>query len=379
MTVTKSLIALTLMTPSIVFAKSDFVFESTREAQSLQCLNDLPPTTELGGFDELVPYVLAAPDQEDAGTCLYMSVTGIAEWWLARMNPESSRVHDGPLDLSERYTINIAGSYEEDHTGLRNWRTDTITLFNRVGYKAVRNTSFRFTKGWFTGSINDNNATPSSPNAPGATYSSDFNWIDQREHIKDGWMNMPIFTTRILFEDPARNQWNIGVTPTEIVEQVKAALFVNKAPVQVIYNHNGYWHSVYVIGYNDNQDNGNCEFTRNFRLKIADHAKEFRDAAENATTPGDFEYWNTRAKRAEEARDKIEDLWRERNGCSSRQGVFYVRDSIYPDSGAPLYDYDPHNKGEELRYTKKIVFKEYDWLRYLANNVTQVLATPKNN
>src|SRR4051812_43128067 len=34
---------------------------------------------KLGGFNELIPYVLASPDQEDAGSCLYMAITGLAE------------------------------------------------------------------------------------------------------------------------------------------------------------------------------------------------------------------------------------------------------------------------------------------------------------
>ena len=63
---------------------------------------------ELQGFNELVPYVLPSPQQEDAGSCLYMSLTGIAEWWLARLNPAVSRRPNGPLDLSERHLINIS-------------------------------------------------------------------------------------------------------------------------------------------------------------------------------------------------------------------------------------------------------------------------------
>ena len=50
---------------------------------------------------------------------------------------------------------------------------------------------------------------------------------------------------------------------------MKAALRTRKAPVLVIYNQNSYWHAVYVIGYNDATDNGNCSYTESFRAVIA--------------------------------------------------------------------------------------------------------------
>ena len=89
----------------------------------------------LGGFDKLVPFVLPSPNQEGAGSCLYMATTGVAEWWLARLNPTLSRAPDGPLDLSERHLMNLAGgrgNEQEDKADLPNWRTDSIYLFNQV-------------------------------------------------------------------------------------------------------------------------------------------------------------------------------------------------------------------------------------------------------
>jgi len=324
-----------------------------------------------GGFDELLPFVLASPDQLDAGSCLHMSITGIAEWWLARMFPNMSREPDGPLDLSERLTMNEAG-YEEDAAHLPNWRIDAIYLFNRMGGRAVQNRSYRFMKGWHTGSFHDGTATPANEGDAGAVYDTSFNWIDQRAQIQNGHVQLPPFERIIIHLDQARDQWAIGSAPPDIAERVKSHLRSNKAPVQVIYNHNGYWHSVYVIGFNDEIDNGDCAWTRDYRRVIGERAGEFQRNADVAGTPEEHDYWQVRADRAVRSSERIEDLWAQRGGCSSSRGVFYVRDSIYPDVDGPVYDYDPESTGDESPYSRKIVLKEYDWLSYFANHVVQV-------
>src|SRR5882757_3667023 len=71
-------------------------------------VNTLMPGERAGGYSELLPFSLLAPDQEEAGSCLYMTLTGVAEFYLARQNPRLSRAPDGPLDLSERHLMNIA-------------------------------------------------------------------------------------------------------------------------------------------------------------------------------------------------------------------------------------------------------------------------------
>lgn len=324
-----------------------------------------------GGFDSMLPFVLASPDQGDAGSCLHMSITGIAEWWLARMYPAMSREPDGPIDLSERLTMNEAG-YEEDDAHLANWRTDAIFLFNRMRGRAVQNQSYRFTKGWYTGSLHDGTARPAFSDEPGAIYDESFNWLDQRQKIQGGWVMLPPFDRIILHMDQGRDQWAIGGAPADIVERVKIQLQRNQAPVQVIYNHNGYWHSVFIVGFNDNTENGDCAWTQDFRRTISERADEFQRNADNAPTAGERDYWQVRADRAASTSTRIEDLWTQRGGCSSGKGVFYVRDSIYPDADGPIYDYDPSKTGEESPYSRKIVLKEYDWLRYFANHVTQV-------
>jgi hypothetical protein len=373
-----------LMLPLGGYAAAGFAASDIPSAEGLRALRDpvlgkfihhLEPGQEEGafgpgGFDELLPYVMASPDQLDAGSCLYMSITGIAEWWLARINPRASREADGPIDLSERFSMNLAG-YEEDDSGLANWRTDAMLLFNRVRGRVVRNKDFRFTKGWYTGSLHDGTARVAAEGDEGARYDEGFNWLDLRQSIKSGWVYLPRFERNVILVDANRDQWAIGVAQPDIAERVKIALRRNKAPVQVIYNHNGYWHSVYVVGFNDNADNGDCAWTRDFRKTISERAVEFQQNADNATTPGERDYWQVRATRAAATSTKIEQLWTKYGGCSASKGAFYVRDSIYPDEGGPMYDYDPSRTGEESPYSRKIVLKEYDWLRYFANHVVQ--------
>jgi hypothetical protein len=328
--------------------------------------------TELGGFDELVPYVLPSPNQEDAGSCLYMAITGIAEWWLARLNPTIPRTSDGLLDLSERYTMNLANAMEEDDVDLANWRTDTIYLFNQNNSHAVRNITYRFTKGWYYGETYSDHLEPATKNTPNAAYGTLFNWIDQRPVQQSEFVQLPQFERKIIFADPEKNQWNIGVAPDNIVEQVKHTLQTEKAPILVIYNHNSWWHAVYVIGYNDNIENGNCAYTENFRKRIDERAQELDQAVQNATDPVVKKAYEIRAKRAHEAKSKIETAYATRGGCTNNKGVFYIRDSIYPDPDGEIYHYDPENPDADDKYTKKIVFKEYDWLRYFANHISVI-------
>jgi hypothetical protein len=322
-------------------------------------------------FTELTPYVLPSPDQDEAGSCLYMAVSGIAEWWLAKLHPKAPIISEGIYDLSERYLMGVAG-IDEDRSGLSDWRTDTVYLFNSYGNKSLRNTAYRFTKGWYKGESYSDNLLPAAPNEVGAAYGTLYNWINEIPSVSREYVSLPTFKREIIFADPAHNQWNIGVTPNNIVDVVKQTLIVKKAPVLVIYNHNSYWHAVYIIGYDDYADHKKCAYTENFRLNIAKRAAELQKSADEAVDPVVKEAYTIRAKRAIEAKAKIENTYTQNGGCTSLHGGFLIRDSIYPDQKGPIYDYDLANQGEESPYSKKIVIKEYDWLRYFANHISVI-------
>ncbi len=251
--------------------------EGTRPIETYAELAD----AKLGGYVELLPFVLPSPDQEDAGSCLFMSLTGIAEWWLARTNPELSRAHDGPIDLSERYLMNLSGQ-NEDAAQVANWRTDSIFLYNAAGH-GVLNREYRFTKGWYVFDAGEN-PVASNASAAGAEFGATFNWIDQTSTIAPGsFVSLPRFEREVLFADPTSNQWNTGVMPSDIVERVKSKLRSRQAPVNVIYNHFGYWHSVYVVGFDDTMSSNGCKFVEGFDGYMPQEAADLRAQAAQTT------------------------------------------------------------------------------------------------
>lgn len=322
------------------------------------------------GFTELLPYLLRSPDQEDAGSCLYMSLTGIAEWWLSRLNPKLTREPDGDLDLSERYLMNIAGLKEEEN-GISNWKTDSIYLFNSSN-GAVLNRDFRYTKGWYLKNARGYYVA-SEEGANGAQYGTPFNWIDQRDQLAGAKkVELPRFRREVLFSDPESNQWNTGVMPPDIVERVKSALLENRAPVHLIYNHYGYWHATMIVGFDEEIDNNQCEFTREFLVYMEARAEDLRKRALEATNPKERDRLLSQSEKAQEAFLGAKDSLEAAGGCNPK-GVFYVRDSLYGDEAGPKYDYDLGRSGDEAPYVKSTVLLEMDFVRHLGNHAVQVL------
>lgn len=319
------------------------------------------------GFTELLPFVLPSPDQEDAGSCLYMSLTGNAEWWLARLHPNADRSPDGPIDLSERHLMVEAGLREEDN-GVENWKTDSAYLFNRMPGLAL-NRNFRFTKGWYVTDEEDE-YQPANSKSPGAEYGPSYNWISELPKSSHR-VALPKFRREVIFADPESDQWNTGVMPENIAERIKAALLKNKAPVHVLYNHYGYWHANLIVGFDDARDNENCSFVTGYIEFTAKKAARLKEKLKT-TPPKDREEATEEYEKAKEAERRIKAAFAKGGGCRPK-GVFYVRDSIYPDPTGTPYDYDPSQKGDESHYSKTTVLLEYDWVRYMGNHAVQIL------
>lgn len=301
------------------------------------------------GYTELLPYVLRSPNQDEAGSCLYMSLTGVVEMWLARLHPEISREPDGPIDLSERYMMNVSNELSNSNE-IKNWKTDSIYLFNLAG-QGVRNVDYRFTKGWFK-QDSDGDYVKAKPHSRGSEYGAQYNWIDDRAQMEVvGTVKLPTFRRNVLFADPASDQWDTGVMPDDIVERIKSALVKNRAPVQVIYNHFGYWHSTIIVGFDDDGDNQNCQFVHAFLRYMK--------------RPGD--------PKKKLAYERAQAAYERGGGCHPR-GIFYVRDSIYADKKGPVYHYDIDDPSHDAPYAKSVVMLEYDWVRYMGNHAIQILA-----
>lgn len=303
-------------------------------------------TRNYPGFGELVPFVLRSPHQQEAGSCLYMSLTGAAEFWLSVLQTDQSRLPDGPLDLSERFTMNLTGT-KSNLAGVKNWKTDSIYLFNNFG-ASVLNTSYRFTKGWVKKSP-AGRYIRANPQEPGAQYGTRYNWINESESLDyTSLVPLPKFEREVLFADPDSNQWNVAVMPHDIVDKIKSALLTRRAPVHVIYNHYGYWHAVLIVGFDDQADSKDCNFT----VKFIDHMTK-------------------KGGNSRRLAEKVQTAMTQGGGCQ-RKGMLYVRDSIYADPSGPLYDYDLTANGDEFPFSRSIVLHEYDWVRYMANHVSQI-------
>ncbi len=343
--------------------------ENGRRPVYSRTLSPRDSSEPLPGYSELVEYVLPSPNQLDAGSCLYMSLTGIAEWWLARRSPQVSRASEGPLDLSERFLMNLADRASSNNNVIKNWKTDSILAFNKGG-RAALNRDYPFTMGWYKSG--ENGYEKAVANSAGAEYGPSFNWIDDLDSYRGIGVLLPRFRRDVLFADPESNQWNVGVMPANIVETVKEALRRNQAPVHVLYNHYGYWHANIVLGYDDELKREGCPFVTRFREQQANEAKKLRQEAQRTNDPKQRETLLARATKFEGTVRKFDASWRARGGCRG-QGAFYVRDSIYDDPNAPAYDYDRLKKGEEEPYSKRIVMLEYEWLQHMANHAIQIL------
>lgn len=305
-----------------------------------------------GSFTDLIPYILPSPNQQDAGSCLYMATTGMAEWWKAKLAGNVQPKSESEFDLSERYLMNIAG--DENTDLIKNALTDTILAFNGNGSRAILNRDYPFTMGWMIESAKGYVKAPA--NAPNASYTTSYNWINELATIHAQPVSLPFFSRNIIFVDPAQDRWNVNVAPADIVNQVKTLLQKNKAPVTIIYNHYLYWHAVNIVGFDDNASTEGCKFTSGFPAYAREQAK--------TADP-------QKALRWEKYAASVESATASEGGCKEK-GVFYVRDSLYTDENGEVYDYDRTQTGDEENYTKKVIQREYQWLKRFSNHLYQI-------
>lgn len=319
------------------------------------------------GFSDLLPYVLPSPNQEDAGSCLYMATTGNIEWWLGKLNPKASREMNGPIDISERYLMNIAGSKEHNEQ-VKNWRTDTVFLVN-PNQSLVKNSDYPFTKGWYKRV--DGKKVPAQPHEEGADYGTIYNWIKETSHIQTIPIKVPKFEREILFADPENNQWNVGITPDNIVQKVKDHLVKNKAPVLVMYNHYGYWHVHMIVGFDDEALNNECRFSKGTIPFMAKKADKYQILADEEKDPKKKVELKEKAIRYTKLSHKLEGIFEKIGGCRGK-GSFYVRDSLYSPQQGINYNYGNDDPSDDRPYAKNVILREYEYLNVLANHIIQI-------
>ncbi len=311
--------------------------------------------SELGGFNELLPFVTPAPDQEDANSCMLMSLTGVAEWWLHRLTDTTHFVQNGPLDLSERWWMNLSNQWDKTED-INYWFTDAVYLYNTSA--AALNRDYPFAKSWYKETDDDIWAVDRFEE--GATYGARYNWIDDTDKVRAPLVELPPLGRKVLFKDRNENPWAIGKAPKNIVQKVIDAFNQYKSPIQVIYNHEGYWHAVYVIGYDESMSSHGCPFT-------TDSLAAFQKEADLSYAEGD----ESRGRRFERYKRELTKALAKGGGCQPK-GMFYVRDSQYSDPSEEIYIYDPTNPAANRPYSKRIVLREFDWIRTMANHVSVI-------
>lgn len=317
-----------------------------------------------GGYNSLLKHVMPAPDQENAGSCLFMSSTGTVEWWYSKLNPEIIDSKD--KDLSERYFMNLSKEGLDDD--LDYWPTDMIYALNKRG-KIYKNEDYRYTKGWYKRS--NGKRIPALPNEENSYYGISYSWISLYDELTAPMVKLPKFEREIIFKDPSENRWNVTTAPNDIVAKIKAMIKKRNAPVLVIYNHVGYWHANMIVGFNDHSSTEGCPFVGTYDERMNKRADEIAEEAALASTTSEKNKLLRKAKKFRTRGKQVSDSLASRGGCRDK-GVFYVRDSIYSDPDMPIYDYDLNNTGEETNLNAKVILREYEWAEHLINHAYQI-------
>lgn len=293
----------------------------------------------------IMDYVLATPNQYDAGSCVFMATTGAMEVLMNQHVPFESIQYGGDTDLSERYLMTSFDNVPM--TNMRYWLLDLLYAYNFNG-GSLLDRDFPFMMGCQTAS-----GQPVSCSSASAEYldAAHPNWPPSNggsSVLPDNWQDMLVTTppgqrtSLYTHERDDEAIWRVAVMDDSVIDKIKYSLRTQKAPVLIIFNYYLYWHANMIVGYDDTATLGGCPMVES---SISYFRQQGRDMYAN----------------------KIEARMEENGGCWDN-GVFYVRDSIY-DGGA---DEEIYNYGGDAdrsdKYSKRIKEHSYNWVRYLANH-----------
>ncbi len=288
-------------------------------------------------FRGLESFALASPNQEDAGSCIYMAMTGAVEILLNQYYEIPLPGYDGDFDISERHLMSfrLRDTYD---AFVPYWTTDAVLIFNFEG-GVLRNRDYRYTKGWYKRNADGVEQRALQDNL-GALYGTPYNWIDEYNiDLKRKLIQIPKIKRNVIFLNQDQDLWTVGVMNDDLIGKIKQELRDKQSPVIVIYNHFNYWHATVIVGYDDEKQTEECPFVKAWKKK-------------NEEDPDLSPYRRENLK-------KLNLAMQRGGGCTSK-GVFYVRDSIYNGLLEPLYDYDLSRLGEEKKYSLKIIERSYE-------------------
>lgn len=172
---------------------------------------------------QLKGYMLPSPDQLGAGSCLYMSATGIAEYLINKSKGIVNPQVGGPTDLSEQWTINLSKTVQ-----LGNNYTDAPELLARAGALPDSRMKFR-------------------------AYASS-SWMNERAIAGRGTEALPPFQKDVLFNGGGEGSQNAyGQMGPKDLERIKKYLRENQSPVLFVYKPPtaNWWHANIITGYDD--------------------------------------------------------------------------------------------------------------------------------
>ncbi len=290
------------------------------------------------------PYILASPNQFEAGSCLFMANTGAMEILMNQHADLDTIAYKGDTDLSERFLMN-ASNYVPRYNF--NWfLTDLIYTYNALG-GSMLDRDYPFIADYIKDTYGG--VQLSTPDDPDAYLSCRASWIDQ---LPAGWQDQltptPSVERTVIYGDPARDggsKWRVGLMDHDHVEAIKHELRTKRAPVIIVYNHFLYWHAVIIVGYDDTAESGGCP--------LVDESLSYfqQQGAEFVVNP-------------------IEGHMDDLGGCVDH-GIFYVRDSIYAGDNEPMYSYsDTYGFNEPM--AERIIRRTYNWVLYLSNHAFSV-------
>ena len=320
----------------------------------------------------LIPHILPSPDQQNAGSCLYMALTGIGEMALSILNSKESNFPSRvklshriklseKVNLSERYTMNLGQKYLHQ---IPNWRTDMIDIFN-INKGSCTNENYRYTMGWYFPDNTDATGPNGSPKpalaqAEGARKGTYYNWVTEPGFTSLPKISMPLFKRTVLFQTQDQSPFATGLHKRNMVEKVKNWLYTKNRPLLVIYNHFGYWHGVVITGFDDNRTSTGW-FSEKF-INYMEQRASFYDTYGETEKAAKYRKWVSDVVKN---RDKT-------GGTSTGKGVFFVRDSIYPDPEGEKYNYVVNQTGEESALALPYIEHDYTWLMHLVNHIVAI-------
>jgi hypothetical protein len=176
-------------------------------------------------YTELNNYVVAAPNQGQVDTCLYMASTGAMEILLSKKMGIRNPQRHGPTDLSERYTI----SESDSPVRSKSWFENAFLKFDSG--VSVLDKDMPFQSFTADGSIN---------------YAV---WDMPSNFAAAPRIALPKIDTVFLFS--IGDKYNYGVLNQSNLDQVKRALVQYRSPIITVGNDEAYWHVVVITGYDD--------------------------------------------------------------------------------------------------------------------------------